>query len=112
MALSSKDAITTVFAAGTVGILYVQSKGVDVAVLSSPRWSSLLVFLLGIGMCIIGSDSAAMKTSWGTSMAVAGGLVLLAAIIGLITNNRVYVELGATLVLIMWLFSTGRHLFA
>lgn len=110
MALGGRDLIATVLAAGSGWIAYVQGKGLDTAVLSSPRWAAVLLLIIGIGMCISGTDATLTQTSpWYKTLAALGGICALLALAGVITGNKTVVEVAAIALVIMWALTTGRH---
>lgn len=110
MTLGIRDLTTTILAAATAGILYVQAINLSTPVLTSHRWSALLLLALGISMCVAGSrPDAASSSSTNVTMGILGGLATVAGIWTLIAGSHFMVMATGLIILAMWLIAIVRH---
>ncbi len=109
MALSWKDAVTTVLAVGTGLLTYAKYQGWQ-SWLTGPRLGVLVLGAIGIAMCATGAGTIPSGSAWSIILSVMGGLALLLVIAGLITGSAfVFYALTAD-ILALWLLATIRHL--
>jgi len=112
--MSVKDLWATIVTVVSGYITYAQWKNMDLGFLSSPRWSVVALFVLGVMACALGSNPDVMtsKSSWTTLAAIGVGAVALAGLIGLITGNKSWVVVMGSLLVTMWLATTAKHILA
>lgn len=106
-----KDAATTILMGGVAVITYAKMKGWEWPLFSSWRISTLIIFLLGIGMCAVGT-AAVDKGAWSMTAGILGGLSLVLLLIGLVTDSSLVFYLLAADILLLWASTTVRHFVA
>lgn len=115
MSLTYKDALTTVLAVGVGGIYYIQSKGLQVPVLSSTRWSAAVLLIIGVLMCAFGAynfqSPGAWSNPWAIFAMVLGIGAFVIGLIGLVTGTKVFALGVASMILVLWFATIVRHLF-
>jgi hypothetical protein len=109
-AITWKDAITTILAAGTGALAYAKYLGWQSWV-TAPRLGIAVLAVVGIAMCALGAGNTITAGSpWSIILSAMGGLALVLVIAGLITGSSfVFYALTAD-ILALWLLSTIRHL--
>jgi hypothetical protein len=109
-----KDIITTILVGGIAWVNYMMIKGVNLPILTNQRWGILLLGIVGIIMCALGSPPAVVGSSesapWMTAAGVLGVISLILIVVGLITGNRTIFVLLSGTILLLWLVSTTRHM--
>ncbi|HSX01457.1 MAG TPA: hypothetical protein VLF67_04410 [Candidatus Saccharimonas sp.] len=108
MALSWKDAVTTVLAAGTGLLVYAKSQNWS-SWLTGPRLGILVLGAIGVAMCATGSISMTSGSGWSIILSVMGGLALVLIVAGLITGSALAFYALAADILALWLLATVRH---
>ena len=112
MGITWKDLVATLLAAG-IGVMYYTPFGkTALPFLNNNRWSIVLLALVGIVMCSLGTPGTGpMKDPWIIIAAGLGILSFVVVIIGLITGAKLTVQILVILIFALWLLSTLRHLF-
>jgi len=112
--LTIKDLVATLFAAATVGLYYAKDRAINLPLLNSNRASLIIVLILGLAVCAFSStlNPNSWSNPWIIFAAVLGGLALLVAVIGLVTGAKVWFTSLVVIVVVLWLITTVRHLFA
>lgn len=109
MALSWKDAATTVLAAGTGLLTYAKYQNWH-SWLTGPRLGAVVLGVVGIAMCATGAGAIPSGSPWSVILSTMGSLALLFVIAGLITGSSwIFYALAAD-ILALWLLATLRHL--
>jgi peptidoglycan/LPS O-acetylase OafA/YrhL len=109
MALTWKDAITTLLALLVIGFSYLMAIGYKIPLITSYRWATVVLLVLGIGMCASGSAASNNQSSWITFASVFGSLAMILILAGIITGSKmVFLALSGTIV-VLWLVATLRH---
>jgi len=107
MALTWKDLIATVLAAGVLALAYVKFQGWQ-SWATAPRLGIVALALIGIGMCTLSSPAAGMG-GWNVFLSGLGVVALLIIVAGLILGQPwLYYALAGDIV-VLWLLSTTRH---
>ncbi len=110
MALTWKDGATTILALLVIGFSYLMATGYKFPLIASYRWATVVLLILGIGMCALGSATPNAQSSWITMSNVLGALAFILILAGIITGVKmVFVALSGTIIL-LWIISTLRHL--
>jgi hypothetical protein len=110
MALSWKDLVTTILAAVTIGFSYLMITGYKFPLISGYRWATMVLLILGIGMCAL---SSATPGASGIYITVASGLGILALILiiaGFIFATKTIFLATVTVIILLWAVATFRHL--
>lgn len=110
MALTWKDAVTTILAASVFGIYYAQTKGIDLPLISNIRWATVALALLGIAMCALGAGTTE-TTQMVSFLSILGITSLILILASLITGSSMAFLLLTIVIGFMWLLSTARHAF-
>lgn len=112
MAITGKDFITTLLAAGTIILYYAMTKGTNIPFISGYRMAILLLGVIGIAMCAVGSGTGITTAHgvWAILGSVLGISALILTIIGLITGAKLAFTLLTATVLGLWFMATLRHL--
>jgi hypothetical protein len=111
MALTFKDFWTTILALGVGGLYWARLQNLSLPFITGNRAAILLLAVLGIGMCILGSGNGFTQgmTAW---TIFASGLGILAfgfIVAGLITGTQIWVMLLAGTFLLLWGATTLKH---
>src|SRR6476619_2720182 len=105
--LTWKDLITTLLALIVVGIYWARTKGIDLPLLTSVRWTLVLLLIVGVGMCVLGSTGPADYSNPVIILAAVLGVAALAlTVYGLITANSLAVTGMMVTILILWGLAT------
>lgn len=119
MVLNWKDLTTSALALLVAGFSYLMVTGykpslpayaVKFPMVSGYRWATLVLLILGIGMCAL---SSATPGASGIYMKVAGGLGITALILiiaGFIFGTKTIFLLTAGVIILLWAIATFRHL--
>lgn len=111
-----KDIIATIVAIVVAFVMYAKLKGMDVPMLGSYRSAAIVLLILGIILCAMGSRPAAGQSFWSNPLtaviSILGIISLIAAIIAIAGNSRPAFISFASITLLMWLITTTKHLFA
>jgi hypothetical protein len=107
MALSWKDGVTTVLAAGTVALAYAKYYGWH-SWLTAPRLGIVALALIGLGMCTQSTPTPDTHI-WTGLLSTLGALSLVLVIIGLIFGQSWAFYALAGDILVLWLLSTIKH---
>jgi hypothetical protein len=108
MALTWKDAATTVLAGGTGMLAYAKYQNLT-GWFTAPRLGVLTLGVVGIVMCATGAVNDAGSTLK-TALSILGGLAAVLVLVGLITGSSVVFYALAADILALWLLTTMRHL--
>lgn len=109
MSLTWKDLITTSLAGITIWFSYLVLIGYKFPIIVGYRWATLILLILGVGMCAFSSASGAS----GMFITIASGLGVLALILvvlGLIFGTKFLFISLLTVIIALWIVSTLRHL--
>jgi hypothetical protein len=111
--LGGKDILATIFTSGTVGLYYAKEKGLLVPLVSSNRLLFAVLLVVGLVVCAVSSSMGQNPWSnpWIVAASALGGAALLAAIIGLITGSRQVLLVFVSIIVLLWLLTTTRHIF-
>ncbi len=110
MALTWKDGATTILALLIIGFSYLIVTGSKFPLISGYRWASVVLLILGIGMCALGSAVPTAQSGWITFSNVLGSLAIILILAGIMTGSKmVFLMLSGTIVL-LWIVATLRHL--
>lgn len=110
MSLTWKDGVTTLLALLVIGFSYLMTTGYKFPLISGYRWATVVLLVLGIGMCALSSATPNMQSAWITFATVLGSVALILIIAGLITGSKmIFLTLSGTIVL-LWLVASIRHL--
>ena len=110
MALTWKDLITTTLAVILAGFSYLVVTGYKLPLISGYRWATLVLLILGIGMCAL---SSAGPGSSGIFITIASGLGVIALILiiaGFIFATKTIFLATAAVIVLLWITATLRHL--
>ena len=110
MSLTWKDAVTTILAACVFGIYYAQTKGISLPLLSSIRWATIALAILGIAMCAFGAGTS-QTSQMIRFLSVLGVTSLILIIASLTTGSSLAFLLLTIVIILMWVLSTARHAF-
>lgn len=112
MLLSWKDGITTLLAVLLAGFTYLMYSGLTLPFNWSYRAGTVFLLILGIGMCALSSPT--------TGGGAKSPLVMLAGVMGimsfgliifsLITGTKTAFIVTASVILLLWMVATIRHL--
>lgn len=111
--LTIKDAIATILTGFTALFAYLTVDGFRFPMVTNYRIASLVLLIVGIGMCA--SFSNTQNTTNQTMMTLAGilgGAALILVIAGLITANKIVFILLAADIIVLWAITTLRHAIA
>lgn len=110
MSLTWKDGVTTLLAGIVAVFTYLMATGYPVPYISGFRWATLVLLVLGMGMCAFSSAAPSGTSPWITLATVLGVLAIILVIMGFVTGAKtVFIVLGGT-ILLLWLIATTRHL--
>lgn len=111
MALTWKDGVTTLLAFLVIGFTYLMAIGYKMPLTIGFRWATVVLLVLGIGMCALSSYTPGSTPSvWITFASVLGSLALILILAGIVTGSKmIFITLGVTIFL-LWLVATLRHL--
>lgn len=110
MALTWKDAITTILAVLVAWFSYLMVSGYKFPLISGYRWATLVLLILGISMCAF---SSAGPTSGGPFITISSALGIAAFILiiaGFIFGTKTIFLITTGIILLLWLIATLRHL--
>jgi hypothetical protein len=109
MALTWKDAATTVLAAGTGLLAYAKYQNWG-SWLSGARLGVLVLGVVGVLMCALGAgDPMPAGSVWSIGLSILGILALVLVAAGLITGSSLVFYALAANILVLWLLATLRH---
>lgn len=108
MALTWKDAATTLLAIGTALLAYAKYQGWQNWAIA-PRLGFLILGAIGIGMCALSSPSGS-PAIWTTVLSTLGVIALILIVLGLVTGSKLLFFGLAADILLLWLLATLRHL--
>jgi peptidoglycan/LPS O-acetylase OafA/YrhL len=108
MAITWKDAVTTILAAATGMLAYAKYQNWQ-SWLIGPRLGIAVLGGIGMAMCAFGSDNFAHPTAWTVGLSVLGVIALVLVVAGLITGSQLTFFALAVDILALWLLSTLRH---
>jgi hypothetical protein len=110
MALTWKDGATTILALLVLGFSYLMATGYKFPLISSYRWATVVLLVLGIGMCALGSARLDTQSNWISLANILGVVAFILIIAGIITGSKmIFLSLSGTIV-VLWLVATMRHL--
>ncbi len=109
MALSWKDAATTVLAAGAGLLAYAKYQNWQ-SWLTGNRMSILALGVVGIAMCATGASNIPGGTAWSLVLSAMGAVALVLVVGGLIMGSNIWFYLLAADIIALWLLTTLRHL--
>lgn len=112
MELTWKDLLTTILAAGVVGLYYAVSKGIDLPLLSGYRSAILTLAIVGMAMCALSGGTNGTTNLFITVASGLGIISLILIVYGLITGTKIAFALLTIVILALWATATLRHLFA
>lgn len=110
MALTWKDLTTTALVALTGLFSYLMVTGYKFPLISGYRWATLVLLVLGIGMCAL---SSATPGAGGTYTTIASGLGIVAFILiiaGFIFGTKTIFLATTGVIILLWAIATFRHL--
>jgi uncharacterized membrane protein len=111
-----KDVIATILAVLVAFVLYAKLKGMSLPMLGSYRTAAIVLLILGIALCAVGSKLAPGQSPWSNPVtmivAILGIVSLVAGISAIAANSRMAFIGFAGITLLMWLITTARHVFA
>jgi len=102
----------TTLLATLVAIVYGgYAAGWAIPLVDTTRGATLLLGVIGLGMCIVGGSASSIPTKNGFTLwaSVLGGLAMLLVLVGLITGWSLAVPLIAGITGLLWAVSTVRH---
>lgn len=109
MALTWKDLVTTIMALFIASFAYLMVTGYKFPLISGYRWATLILLILGIGMCALSSAQGV----GGIYITIASGLGIVALILiiaGFIFATKTIFLLTAGVIILLWALATFRHL--
>lgn len=115
MSLTWKDGVTTLLALLVAGLYFGRTtSGMTLPLISDGyRWAIVALAIIGIGMCSFSSPATTSGTNMFIVLAgVLGVSALILIIYGLVTGAKIAFTLLTATILLLWLISTVRHLFA
>jgi hypothetical protein len=108
MTLTWKDAVTTLLAIIVLGFSYLVVQGTHIPFVPNFRIATLVLLILGIGMCAMSSASG-QSSPYVTALGALGFLSLTLIIAGVITGAKLVFLATAVTILVLWLLATVRH---
>jgi hypothetical protein len=111
MRLTWRDGATTLLAAAVALIYVANAAGWAIPVVDDTRGATLLLGVVGLGMCIVGGSGSTIARSDALIVpaGILGGVAFLLIVVGLITSWAIVVPLLSADTLLLWAISTARH---
>jgi hypothetical protein len=108
MALTFKDAITTILAILTTSFSYFVVTGYKFPLISGYRTATVVLLILGIGMCALSSTNNGKGLFIVTASALGILALILTVAILIFGTKQLFLALTGT-ILLLWLVATIRH---
>jgi hypothetical protein len=112
MLLTWKDFATTLLTLSIVLAYYFQSNNIVFPFIQSVRWTIVLIGIIGISICALGSTGISPeKSMWITAASFLGITSFVIILWGLITGARITIPLLIGSITLLWFITTIRHIF-
>lgn len=115
MRLTWRDGATTLLLGAVVVIAFATTQAWDWPLLGSYRSASIVLFGVGMAMCILGGSAESMTGAGRSASAMLattlGVLALALFIVTLITGSEAWFVALAVDIAVLWAVSTLRHVF-
>lgn len=109
MALTWKDLVNTGLVVLIAAFSYMMVTGYKFPLISGYRWATLVLLVLGIGMCALSSPGTG-----GMLLSIAGVLGIIAFILivaGFIFGTKIIFLTTTGVIILLWIIATARHMF-
>lgn len=111
MALTWKDFVTTALALITAGFSYLMVTGYKFPLISGYRQATLVLLILGIGMCALSSPTPVTGNLFIMLASVLGFIALILIIAGFIFGTKNIFLALTGIIILLWFIATFRHIF-
>lgn len=109
MNMTWKDGLTTFLSVVVMAFSYLMVSGYKFPMITSYRWATAVLMLLGVGMCALSSYKPGTQSGWISFASVLGSIAIVLILATFITGSKMlFIALSGTIV-VLWLGTTIRH---